>query len=541
MKKKIKKVIIVLIILLVIAGAVGGGIYAYLKYQRENTVAEVQYVSSLNWGYFSDAMTSSGSVTNDYAQSIYADDKTVTEVMVAEGDQVKIGDPLLTFDTTETQLQIEMKQLELQGINNDITLAKRELERLKKIKPVSNSANNNTSNNNTASKPKTKTSSKKKQDDNVIIMQVQKKEGDAYNYIDKSAKPYTGTGTVEDPYRFLCTPECYVLGSYLNQLAKNEQVAAFEIWTGNSIKEGTLISCWTVDGMKQASVADDSKWSVSTQEQIEELTTEEEEEETEENEEQESTEPESTEEEYTEAELKAAISEKENDLKDLDIDKRTAELGLDKLKKQLADGTVLATINGVVKSVGDPENPSVDGSAFMEILGSDGLYVRGEVSELMLDQVKVGQSITANSWNNGQVYTATITEISEYPSESSGGYYGDGNPNVSYYSFLAYIEDSTGLSNGDYVDLSITPESTEEQMDSIYIEKAYVREENGKAYVLKAGEDNRLVKQYISTGKTIYGSAIEIKGGLNNDDRIAFPYGKTAKEGIKVKDSEDFE
>ena len=82
--------------------------------------------------------------------------------------------------------------------------------------------------------------------------------------------------------------------------------------------------------------------------------------------------------------------------------------------------------------------------------------------------------------------------------------------------------------------------SSEMDMNSLYIEKAYVRNEDGKSYVLKAGEDNRLVKQYVETGKTVYGSSIEIKSGLSESDRIAFPYGKTAKEGIKVKDAEGF-
>ena len=67
-----------------------------------------------------------------------------------------------------------------------------------------------------------------------------------------------------------------------------------------------------------------------------------------------------------------------------------------------------------------------------------------------------------------------------------------------------------------------------------------MRDEDGKSYVLKAGEDGRLVKQYVQTGKILYGSSVEIKSGLSEQDRIAFPYGKTAKEGAKVVESEGF-
>ncbi len=530
--KKVKKAMILLLVLAVLGGAAVGGVYAYQKYQRDNLQAEVELVSNLSWGFWGDEMTSQGLVTDSSAQEIHIEDKVVAEVKVSEGDTVSIGDPLLVYDTTETGLQLEMKQLALQGIQNDITLAQREIDRLKKIKPVSTTTpsavakpNNSTANSSTT---------QKKKPASVVMIQVQKKDGKAYNYIDKTAKPYEGKGTPEKPYRFLCTPECYVLGSYLNRLATKEQVAAFEIWSGNSTTEGTLISCWTVDGSEQTTVDADSRWMVSTHEELEdEYTIEEETEEESEEPESETTSTEETET-YTQEELNKEIAEKESELKELNVSKKKAELEMDSLKKSQDSATVLATINGVVKTVGDPENPPVDGSPFLEVSGSQGIYVKGEISELKKDQIEIGQIISANSWNTGQTYSAEITQIADYPSDNNMGYYGEGNPNVSYYSFMAYIEDAEGLTNGDYLDLTITSSNTEEETNSLYIAKAYVREENGQSYVLKVGEDERLVKQYVKTGKTIYGSAIEIKAGINESDRLAFPYGKTAKEGIKA-------
>lgn len=538
--KRGKKVIILLIVILLIAGAASGGVYAYQKYQEENLQVEVISVANINSGWFGNPMSSSGSVLDNYSQSIYIEDKTVSEVKVEEGAEVKIGDPLLVYDTAETQLEIEMKKLELQGVKNDITLANREIDKLKKIKPAS-STTNNTSTNTSTTKSKTssskKTAAKKKTD--VIMIQVEQMEGDAYNYIDTAAKPYEGTGTADNPYRFLCTQDCYVLGSYLNQLVKNEQVAAFEIWTGNSVTEGTLVSCWTVNGLERSSVDADSRWRVSTHEKIDETADTEEEPESEEKEsETPAQEPESTEEVYTAEELRKEISDKQEELRKLEIQKQGLQLDLKGLRKSKKSATVAASINGIVKTVGDPEDPPTDGSAFIEISGSEGMYIKGSISELLLDQIEVGQEITASSWDTGQEYTAEITEISEYPLDTR--IYGEGNPNVSYYSFMAYIQEPGELSNGDYLDISIMQSSSEMDMNSLYIEKAYVRNEDGKSYVLKAGEDNRLVKQYVETGKTIYGSSIEIKSGLSESDRIAFPYGKTAKEGIKVKDAEGF-
>lgn len=605
MKKKLKKFFVVLLVLLLIGGAAAGGAYAYQSYQKENTQTQVFYVSNLSYGYSSDAMTSAGYVTNDYEQSVYLEDKSVVEVKVEEGTKVKIGDPLLVLDTTEEQLQIDMKNLELQKVENDIKIAEKDITELKKRIPGSSTTTNNQSqgngtsgsgtsgtsgsgtNGSSGSGSSTKGSSLSSNsakgisaisstDDfhlanakgasttttsagsSVIIMEVEQRDGDAYNYIDKNAEPYEGKGTPEKPYRFLCTQECYVLGSYLNQLVKNEQVAAFEIWSGNSVDEGTLLSCWTVNGTERSTVAEDSKWKVATQQQITtEVAAEDEDDDSDTDDDDDSdnsgssgssssnssgagsSQDDNDDDGKTVDELKKDLAEKESDLKELQIDKKSAELELEKLQKAKDQATILATINGVVTTIGDLENPPTDGSAFMEISGAEGLYIKGAVSELLLDQIEVGQEISANSWSDGQTYPAKITEISEYPSDNSGGYYGEGNPNVSYYSFTAYMEESTGLSNGDYVDLSIMPVDSEESANSLYIEKAYVRTENGKSYVLKAGEDDRLVKQYVQTGKTIYGSAVEIKAGLKDDDRIAFPYGKTAKEGVKAVDSDE--
>ena len=58
-----------------------------------------------------------------------------------------------------------------------------------------------------------------------------------------------------------------------------------------------------------------------------------------------------------------------------------------------------------------------------------------------------------------------------------------------------------------------------------------MREEDGKSYCMIADENGRLKKQYVVTGRTVYGSAVEIKSGLTEEDMIAFPYGKDVVEG----------
>ena len=141
------------------------------------------------------------------------------------------------------------------------------------------------------------------------------------------------------------------------------------------------------------------------------------------------------------------------------------------------------------------------------------------------------------SYENGMSYTATISEISTYPLE--GSYYnGTGNPNSSTYEFTAVVDNPEGLSNGMYLDITLSTSgnvSVDGSSDALYLDKAYIREDEGGSYVMKSGIDNRLYKQYLELGATIYsGNYVEIISGLTVDDYIAFPYGTDVKEGVRV-------
>ena len=169
----------------------------------------------------------------------------------------------------------------------------------------------------------------------------------------------------------------------------------------------------------------------------------------------------------------------------------------------------------------------------MVLAGEEGFYLAGTISELQLESVGVGQEISIQSWTSGMVYIGTITEIQDYP--TSGNEYYGGNPNVSYYPFQAYIEESEGLTEWETVEVSMTGQAPGAS-DIMFLDKSYVREENGQKYVLVAGDDDRLEKRYIKTGRVLYGSQIEVLEGISESDRFAFPYGSTAKENVRVKD-----
>lgn len=511
MKNKIvKRIIIVVIIAAAVGGCVGGGIY----YRNNNLTAEVTAVADLKDWYGGDEVYSYGQVTNDHSQTVYlSTEDTVKEVYVEEGQEVQAGDKLLAYDMTVSDLNYNMKVLEAEKLGNQMDIAKNDLKKLKNTKPVS---------------PQVYT---EPDPEPAPEPHIPEKTGNAYNYISPSSIPYNeaeADGSAQSPYRYLCTADAYVTGEALAALAEKGTCAVFEIYENNQVS-GEPVTSWEVDGSKTTVPDPDTKWAIATRTQI-----------TDAEEEIEDTPAEPDEEEmetgYTKEELQKMIEEKEQEIKELDLSKRKAELEVEKLKQKNTDGIVYAAVTGIVKNLQDVDNLPTDGTPFMEVSGSEGLYVTGALSELLLDEVQPGQSVQIYSWESGISCEGQITEIMDYP-VSNANAYGEGNQNVSYYPYTAYIEDTSGLKNGEYVDLTMTV-GGDDSSEAIYLSKAYVRTEDGKSYVYKADENNRLVKQYVKTGKTVYGQSVEIKSGLAEEDRIAFPYGKTAKEGIKAVDSD---
>ena len=99
----------------------------------------------------------------------------------------------------------------------------------------------------------------------------------------------------------------------------------------------------------------------------------------------------------------------------------------------------------------------------------------------------------------------------------------------------ALIEEDDELTEGTAeIQLSDT---VEDYSNKIYLEKFFVRtESDGRSYVMKQDENGLLAKQYVETGRTIYGYAIEVVKGVTMQDKLAFPYGNNVVEGAKTKE-----
>mgnify|MGYP004556504479 FL=1 len=562
------------------------GIKFYLS--SSNTI-EVHSVSSLNTGYWDNPSTSTGLVSNSDTQSVlYDSSKTITQVFVKDGQQVSVGDPLLSYDLTTLQSAVDTSQLEVEKAQNAITLANHELKKLLNTTPVpdvtpepdipdpapaplpdipnqdgnglypyilslSQAEKNFT--NYKIYYADTESEAPEKgphEDDSLWKEERVKKTSDhtcwywiEYTYIDGSNNVYDTkdvveyysdqqqipsedisiVGTKQNPYVFnLSEDQGFVYGKLFLDNANLNQYLRFDVYTN----DGDLSSSWLVRCDKFAakqSMNEGDMYSVISHTKEEQKYVEVEQKPSQDI-------PPG----YTEIELAKAIRDKKQELKTLDLDLRKAQLSLSENKALLNDGVIRAKRNGVVRNVKKASDSLQDGNTFLEVAGGQGAYIKGNISELMLDQVKVGDTISAYCWTNGETFDAKIQSIDTVPSSSSN-YNGSGNPNVSYYGFEAYAKDASKIQAGEYLELTFN--SNTDTTSSIWLSKAYVKQEGNKYYVLKDVR-GKLKKQYVTVGKIVWGDTMEIKDGLSDTDYIAFAYSKNAKEGVKAqKSSED--
>lgn len=232
----------------------------------------------------------------------------------------------------------------------------------------------------------------------------------------------------------------------------------------------------------------------------------------------------------TAAEIQQQIKDKEKEIRDYQLDMKETNLEIKDIQKKLNNQTIKSTLNGVVKTVGDPEKESNDGKPLIQVVSSEGLYVQGTVSESKMNKLKVGATLSGYSYDNGVSFTAEVREISPYPSDN-----GQEGANASSYPFTAYIADASGLSNNSWAELTLLDEG-DGQGQGIYLEKPFVRTENGQYYVMKDDGTGHLTKQIVQVGGIQYGSSYQITGGLSMDDKITFPYGKDVREGAKTEE-----
>ena len=547
--KSTRKKLLLAGIITVLVVAFALGLWFFVQYQSNKKTVEVLPVTdpSVSTTYWGDTTYSSGMVTSESLQEIYpSSDKVISQIFVEAGQQVKAGDPLIQYDKTKLELDVEGKDIAVKQAGIELDKAQKELKKLQ---------------NTTAATPAPSLPPE--------VIPTPEPEPTSppadvpvHSRLDADSKPYQGSGTSEDPYVFLCTEDCVMTREFLllllgqaeeepSQGESSEEeglvspfAAIFEVREGDS-NYGDLRYSFQLDG---SHVEDDTEISQeipsgeNTLESVADAFR------------SAPTQPENTPTSgdvdgqggqgnqdnyndmgYTKEQLDDLIAQQRQKIKDCELKVKQAQLDLEKSKLALNNSTVCSTIDGVVRTLTDADTATQSGQPFLVVSGQDQFLIRGSISENYLSDIHVGDSITAMSYENGMTYSATISEISTYPLDSNSGmWYGGGNSNSSNYEFTAIADNAEGLTNGMYLEITLNiPGSA--STDALYLYTAYLREDDGGRYVMKAGLDNRLHKQYLQLGTSIYGGQYyEVKDGLTMNDYIAFPYGSDVREGTRV-------
>ena len=237
------------------------------------------------------------------------------------------------------------------------------------------------------------------------------------------------------------------------------------------------------------------------------------------------------EESYPKEELVKMIRDKIREISEMDVTIKLAAVNLEQVKKEVGSDTVYSELNGTIKAVRDSNSAEFDKSqAVVEVSGGGGYYIDGAVSELELATVSIGETVQVSSWMTGASAEGEIVEISDYPTDNANSW-SDGNSNVSYYPFKVFVSEDADLREGDYVEMSYQNSTGSADGNTLYLESMFIRTENGKSYVMVKGENGKLEQRWVQTGRSLWGSYTQIRGGLTVDDFVAFPYGRDVTEG----------
>lgn len=512
MNKTLKRILITLAVLAGICGLVVGGLLVYKKVSAKpvNVYSARDFCMT---DYWADASQTYGSVRTDRIQNVtVSDTQTVTEVYVQEGDFVHAGDPLVAFDTTLSDIDLKKAENTLARTRKDLDDAEKELITLQNAVPF------------------------------YTVLITPEPLGIEY-YSEPTPQLISGAGTEEDPLYVLWGAGDSLTLDYLAGLfpEKGEEEAPREAEEGEEAAEprnwdevyiafvtrsynalnapitnsfglylnrasGSL-TFRVVDPVLSEEI---QRFEVEPEPYYESYGT------------------------YTAAELAQMRSEQEERIHNLELDIKLAEVELRRLQEEVNDGVVCAKLDGTVKYVRDPEEALMNGTAMLEVSGGGGYYIEATLSEMELDTMQIGNTVTVNSWQTGNVYEGTVVDISRYPANNSG--WSNGNNNVSWYPFTVFVDESAELTEYEYVDISYQAE--QQDTGGWYLQSVFIRSEGGKSYVFAEGADGRLEKRTVRTGKDLWGSYKQIRGGLTPDEWVAFPYGNDVVEGAEVSEAD---
>ena len=558
MRKKLnkRKKLLLAAVSLVVVCAVGVGIWFGVSRSKADPVLVYPFQFLGMTEYWGDNRETYGPVTTDKIQTVFlSDTQTVTEVLVKEGDTVKKGDVLLRFDTTLSDLALERKRLDVEKVKLQLEEAKDRLQQIRGMRPmviptVKPDAGEDDESLGSALEGEYQISTLTEYDgsseDKALILWLRTNasvEDGMLEDLRRHAEEYQNANLPApepDPEPGEEAPgegepggdsgegepgEGESGGETPEHITVNRFYVVVKVTQGNRAL-GQKVT-WQGLIVKKQSGGNFAFQFFSPSNLPDHMLAEEE-----------GNEKDSPEIDYgsgyTAAQLAEMRRDQEKKIKELELNLRMAEAEYKIMQLEVSDGAVRASIDGSVISLLSEDEAKKTQQPMLKVSGGGGFYVQGVVSELEKDSLVIGQEVTVNDWNTGMMYTGTIHSVGDLPS-SRNGYNGMDNPNASYYPLIVFVDGSADLQEGRYVSVQYASGTSE---NGIYLENPYLRTEQGKTYVMVRGENGRLEKRFVATGKSLWGSYTEVLSGLSQEDLIAFPYGKNVKPGAPTQEGD---
>lgn len=539
-----KKKLLIAVVSLVLVVAIGAGIWFGTGAGKAEPVNVYPFNYLGMTEYWGDSQESYGPVTTDKIQTVYVSDtQTVTEILVQAGDTVKKGDLLMTFDTTLSDLALERKRLDVEKLKLQLENAEDELVRIRNMKPmvIPDYSTDDSGDDNKGTALKTAYlisdqqyydgSSKEKSIicwiagstaiDDSLLEELRVAAEEYQNFNAEEAAEAAAAQADEDPGEETQAPTKppyvpFEVNSFyvIFKVTSGDMSLGSRItWQGLKVKRtgsgAFQYQFFDAYGISDHTVADED-YADTDRPQIDYGSG------------------------YTSAQLAQMRADQEKKIKQLEFDVKMAEADYKIMQTEVQDGNIYSQIDGEVVSVLTEEEAKQMMQPILKVSGGGGYYISCSVSELEKDNLLIGQEVTINDWQSGMVYTGEVTAIGDFP-DSDGYWNGMGNPNTTYYPFTVFVDGSADLQAGYHVSVMYSAGTSQH---GIYLEKPFLRTEQGRSYVYVRGADGMLEKRYVTTGKSLWGSYTEILDGLTVEDYLAFPYGKEVKEGAPTKESD---